>query len=153
VTLAACSDVGRKRSNNQDSFLILDLSSQATHPADAEVVIEPDRPGVLLALANGMGGHRSGQIASQLYTDVLRQEFTRSLAASDVQVDWQKMLADAVESANRYVAQAARDNPENHRMGTTPTAVLIAQHDVTVAQVGESRAYLFRAGSTDPTHS
>jgi protein phosphatase len=134
--LAACSDVGRKRPNNEDSFLILDLSSQARHPKDAEVVIEPDRPGVLPALADGMGGHRSGQIASQLCTDALRQEFTRSLVASDVQVDWQKMLADAEESANQYVAQAARDNPENHRVGTTLTAVLIAQLEVTVAKVG-----------------
>ena len=148
LTVAACSDVGRKRTTNEDSFLIFDLGCRATYPPDVEIVTEIDAPGVLLAVADGMGGHRSGEIASQLCIDAMSREFDRmmDLSAANAQVDWEKALVDAVESAHQSVAQAARENPENYGMGTTLTAVLLSKQEVTVAQVGDSRAYLFRQG-------
>ena len=148
LSVAACSDVGRKRATNEDSFLIFDLGPRTTHTRDIEVDTEVDAPGVLLAVADGMGGHRSGEIASQLCIDAMIHEFARSLdlLASDAEVDWRKTLVDAVEWANHRVAQAAPDNPENYGMGTTLTAALLLEQGVTIAQVGDSRAYLFRHG-------
>jgi serine/threonine protein phosphatase PrpC len=148
ASVVACSDLGRKRPDNEDSFLIFDLATHAVHPEDIEIALELASPGLLVGVADGMGGHQSGQVASQLCIEALTAEFFRGLhlAEVDPHIDWQKMLVEAVEVANQYVSQAARENPAHHGMGTTLTAGLLTERDATIVQVGDSRAYLYRQG-------
>lgn len=148
AVVVACSDTGRKRPDNEDSFLIFDLAARAMHPEEAEIALQLGAPGLLLAVADGMGGHQSGQVASQLCIEVLTSEFLRGLLLSETEarLDWTKILIEAAQAANQQVSQAARENPEHYGMGTTLTAGLLTERDATILQVGDSRAYLYREG-------
>jgi PPM family protein phosphatase len=112
-------DVGRVRTNNQDQFLA--------------------RPEALLwAVADGMGGHSGGEIASQIACDTLGQ------ALVDHTVDG---LVDAVEQANTAVFRAGADDPELTGMGTTVVALAVVTHEdesvLAIANVGDSRCYRY----------
>ncbi len=148
ASVVACTDIGRKRQNNEDSFLIFDLGGRVMHPEQVEVDCQLEPPGLLVAVADGMGGHQSGQVASQICIETVTAEFLHSLTepAADAEMNWTHVLTGAVERANQQVLLVARDNPEHHGMGTTLTAALITADQVHVAQVGDSRAYLLRHG-------
>ena len=148
AAVVASTDIGRKRQDNEDSFLIFDLGARTLHPEQVQVDCQLDPPGLLLAVADGMGGHQSGQVASQICIETLTAEFLRclSLSETDQEVEWEQELTNAVETANQQVSTLARDNPEHQGMGTTLTAALITVTKVVVAHVGDSRAYLLRDG-------
>jgi len=117
-------DVGRIRTNNEDELL----------------VAEP-----LFAVADGMGGHAAGEVASQVAIEALRAAFDRDHSADG--------LADAVRVANRAVWDRAQEKPEYRGMGTTLTAIaLVGDGDdetLAVVNVGDSRTYLLRDGELD----
>jgi serine/threonine protein phosphatase PrpC len=119
---AGVTDIGNVRPTNQDQFL-------------AE--------GALIAVADGMGGHTGGEIASRLAIDALKEAF-----AADPSADG---LVDAVQAANRVVWEHADAHPELHGMGTTIAAAAriadAGRQRLAVVNVGDSRVYLLRAGS------
>lgn len=118
----ACTDVGRKRRDNQDSFLIAhDLK--------------------LLAVADGMGGHRGGEVASALAVDTLERE----LRAPDSSAR-RDALAAALSRANARIHETGRGDPNLFGMGTTASALWVRGARATIAHVGDSRVYLLRAG-------
>ncbi|HEY2665764.1 MAG TPA: Stp1/IreP family PP2C-type Ser/Thr phosphatase, partial [Actinomycetota bacterium] len=112
---AAATDVGLVRSNNEDAFL--------TAPP-------------LFAVADGMGGHRAGEVASAGAIRTLQKE-----AGHDTD-----SLVAAVQSANRVVHAEAAANPDLSGMGTTITAMMTTQDSAQIVHVGDSRAYLLREG-------
>ena len=95
----------------------------------------------LYAVADGVGGHQAGEIASQTSVEVLKRSFTEHTTSG---------LLIAVEKANRAVWQLAQEADEQRGMGTTITAVALVVDDgeeqLAVANVGDSRAYLFQEG-------
>lgn len=115
---AALSDVGRIRSHNEDAYLA-------------------DPP--LFVVADGLGGHEAGEVASQLAVETLRDHAPRRPDSN--------ALARAVRAANREVIRAAREGIGRSGMGTTITAALVEGTHAVVAQVGDSRAYLMRGGT------
>jgi len=115
VHVGAATDVGRARERNEDSLL-------AAPP--------------LYAVADGMGGHRGGNVASQLALTVLARLGDGS---------WDR-LADQVREANRAILERSRGDRSLSGMGTTITAAFMEGDDVHLAHVGDSRAYLFRDG-------
>ncbi|HEY3283828.1 MAG TPA: PP2C family serine/threonine-protein phosphatase [Armatimonadota bacterium] len=131
VTFGAKTDLGRARENNEDRF-------------DFQ---EPERPGVLAsrgclyAVADGMGGHEAGQIASEV---ALKTFFRAYYADASSSVDG--ALRAAVRSAHSLVTDTARLVPGRQGMGTTLTAAAVIGDRLWVAQVGDSRAYLLRDG-------
>jgi protein phosphatase len=112
---AAATDVGLVRSNNEDAFL--------TAPP-------------LFAVADGMGGHRAGEVASAGAIRTLQKE-----AGHDTD-----SLVAAVQSANRVVHAEAAANPDLSGMGTTITAMMTTHDSAQIVHVGDSRAYLLREG-------
>jgi protein phosphatase len=145
VSVAACTDVGRKRHNNEDGFLILDLHSQTAHEQPVEATIALGLPGLLLAVADGMGGHRSGEIASQLCLRTLSRVLLSALRTGDARsVQASAALVQAVKTASQVISQEAAQNPVHEGMGTTLTAALLRGMHLDVAQVGDSRAYVVR---------
>jgi len=133
-------DVGIVRTNNEDTFLIADLSrgeesDRAWHEAPVS------EKGVLLAVSDGMGGAAAGEIASAMAVGSLRQWLGEEHAGVGTQV----LIKEAVEEANRNVFSAAQDD-ERRGMGATLTAVLIRGPIAHIAEVGDSRAYLIRGG-------
>lgn len=117
----AASDVGRVRTVNQDCFVVDDG---------------------LWAVADGMGGHAAGDVAARVAVETLQGSYERG-AGGDA-------LVDAIRRANQAVWQRARADSALRGMGTTLTAVAAAESDgaerLVVANVGDSRAYLFESG-------
>lgn len=141
LTAFACSDVGRVRKNNEDAFLVSDLGTGAKMDIPALSVDVRDR-GVLLVVSDGMGGYAAGEVASALVVESL----CKSLSDPDADhSSLQRLIDGAVRRANADVHAAAAAT-ERRGMGATLTAVLIHDHDAYIAEVGDSRGYLLRAG-------
>lgn len=134
VAFGAKTDLGRVRENNEDKFDFLE-------PDDPTVLAAKGR---VYAVADGMGGHSAGQIASELALNI----FTRSYYA-DPNPNVESSLQRAVREANAYVVDVARTVPGRSGMGATLTAVILRDDDLFIAQVGDSRCYLLRNGSLD----
>ena len=100
-----------------------------------------DRNTVLCAVCDGMGGAKSGNIASSLAVDVFVQEIRRTWTSSMTQEKINLMLRSAVKLANFTVYDQAQQFEEFDGMGTTLVAVLVHNRHVTVIHVGDSRAY------------
>lgn len=113
--VGATTDIGQVREGNEDAILISDP---------------------LFAVADGMGGHRGGEVASNLALQTVEQMFAER----------QGTLTEQVERANRAVFERSQSDRDVSGMGTTLTAALIEGGAIRLAHVGDSRAYLFRGG-------
>ena len=115
---AAATDVGNIRDNNQDDLLIVD--------------------DFLFVVADGMGGHVAGEVASREAVEAIRDAFSSGPGTTDD-------LREAVRLANGAVWKRGADEPSYRGMGTTVTAVAVVEGDrLAVANVGDSRTYLLR---------
>jgi len=146
--VAHVTDVGRRRRTNQDNHLVLPLEGGGV-PQEAE----PGLVGIvngrlLVAVADGMGGHFGGEVASRLCVENLAKEIVNQLAvAGNGQPDFPAALQNAVEAAHQALFAHAQSYAESLTMGTTLTAALLHGARAELAQVGDSRAYLFRDGN------
>jgi serine/threonine protein phosphatase PrpC len=145
VSVAACTDIGRKRQNNEDRLLVLDLNSETTYDQPVEATVTLGSRGLLLAVADGMGGHRSGEVASQLCIKTLPRVLLSALQSTNSgPTQASTALVQAVETASQVISEEAAQNPAHEGMGTTLTAALLRDMHLDVAQVGDSRAYVVR---------
>ena len=110
-----------------------DIGCLRDHNEDSLVVAPP-----LFAVADGMGGHAAGEVASEIAVRVLSE-----LAPEHPDGE---ALGRAIEEANRAVIQAAREGRGRQGMGTTMTAAMLEGERLVIAQVGDSRAYLLHQG-------
>jgi len=136
---AAASHPGLRRSANEDSFRT-----------------RPDLG--LFVVADGMGGHVAGEVASQIAVEAV-EAFVEETAAADRHRTWPvaydpalsldaNRLRAGFQLANRRIAQQARQEAGLRGMATTASAILVTTRgDATVAHVGDSRVYLYRAGT------
>ncbi len=118
-------DPGCVRTQNQDAFQIEQL----------------DRNTLLCVICDGMGGAKSGNVASSLAIEVFVQEIKRTWFSSMDRVACDQMLRSAVKLANFTVFDQSQQFEEFLGMGTTLVAVMLRGRDVTVINVGDSRAY------------
>lgn len=140
LRVAARTDVGRRRHNNEDAFVAADLAVGRLHGGarfGGAFVLGP--PGALLAVSDGMGGAQAGEVASTLVVEAL----PRFLASHDSGTS-KADLTTAVQEANREVWDEA--GKRGIEMGATLTAIYVKGSAAYVAEVGDSRAYLLRAG-------
>ena len=146
--VAHVTDVGRRRHNNQDNHLILPLGGDnAPHYAELGLV-EIEKGGLLVAVADGMGGHFGGEEASRLCVERLAKEIMTQLQVSENGPPYlPAALQKTVEVTHQAVFAHAQGYVEKLTMGTTLTAVLLQGAHADIAQVGDSRAYLFRDGN------
>ena len=114
---------------------------------DAYQVVQLDKNTLLCVVCDGMGGAKSGNVASSLALDVFVEEIRNTWTAGMNQEKTDQMLEAAVKLANFTVFDQAMQFEEFNGMGTTLVAMLIQEQQVTVINVGDSRAYLVsRAG-------
>lgn len=141
-------DVGKTRDHNEDNYLVADLTRKdATLPA-GEREYELGERGLLLVVADGMGGAAAGELASEMATSTIYNQLVTGWLA-EPEVTGQRFayrLKEAVEAANLEIHSYAKSHPENRGMGTTTTCVGILGEHLYVTQVGDSRAYLVRGG-------
>ena len=139
------SDLGLHRTNNEDGFVIRDLTTETTFEP-AVVVEQPvGARGVLFAVCDGMGGQNAGEVASSLALETLETEMQQ---ISDG-CPRPELFKRAVEAVNRRVWTEASLHPKLSGMGTTLTAALICGERVLIAHVGDSRAYFARDGRVE----
>ena len=120
LAIGAKTDVGRVREGNEDSYFI-------------------DSP--MFAVADGMGGHLAGDVASATAVEVIRAGSDSSGSATP------EVLAEMVRDANRAIWEKAGSDANLRGMGTTCTLVFVDDGTAQIAHVGDSRAYLFRDDS------
>jgi len=115
-------DVGKKRSTNEDSVCAVSFDSEH-----------------LLVVADGMGGHAAGDVASDTATTELSAAVEAALANNES--DYKTILDEAITSANVEIHELADSAPERSGMGTTVVAALVGNDMAVIANVGDSRAY------------
>jgi PPM family protein phosphatase len=137
ISYQAVTDVGRKRKGNEDSLFV-----------------NPEQK--LYVVADGMGGHAAGEVASRVAVESIN-EFV-CLTSGDEDITWPfgldqsisfdgNRLKSAIQYANRKVLEATRERKEYTGMATTVVAVLVDGEHANLAHVGDSRIYLVRGGA------
>ena len=130
VRVVVQSDLGNIRLNNEDMGMFYRI-------ADENILKEK---GYLLIVADGMGGHKAGEVASRMATEIISQEYFKKNANGSIE----KNLFKAFELANKQIYDMSSSNAAYHGMGTTCTAIVVADQTVYYAHVGDSRAYFFK---------
>lgn len=135
IAVAGKTDVGIKRSNNQDD-LFYAMPKMSPVPGHA-----------IIAVADGMGGHAGGEIASELALTSLKKYLKANLKKNQNKTQQlRNILAESVSQANAAVHEKGKNTPKLNGMGTTLTAALIDDKHLTIANVGDSRGYLISDG-------
>ena len=138
------SDIGSVRDDNEDSFAIGDLDAGALWDGERDVVTAGPR-GAVMVVCDGMGGAQGGEVASDLAARTVWEEMKGAQATVEVPV-FARLLRRAVRAANRRVWDTGQREASLRGMGTTLSAVGFAGHAAVIAQVGDSRVYVHRAG-------
>jgi protein phosphatase len=139
VLAIGVTDVGRKRTHNEDSFAIVDNEH-------------------LYLVADGMGGHSSGEVASRMAIETMSEFFQATSA--DPEATWpykmdktrgyeENRLVTGIKLANRRIFEAAQRETRLHGMGTTMVALLAVGDACLIGHVGDSRVYRFRANALE----
>lgn len=137
IVSGGVTDVGRVRTNNEDCFRVV-------------------APMHLFVLSDGMGGEAHGEVASALAVETVVKHCIEALDNPAVtlygkqEAGWSektKRLSSAAHLANKKIFTSAQEHPEQHGMGATLTAAWIEGPRLSIAHVGDSRAYLLRSGS------
>lgn len=144
LAVFALTDVGLVREMNEDAFLVADLPRGALAPSPEVTRFEVSEHGALLALSDGMGGHKGGAEASRLTLEALLTAMADPSAPGEASA----RLRSAVEAANLAVWNAGEGDGAQ-RMGATLTAVLVQGSQAFLAEIGDSRAYLLRGGEIE----
>jgi serine/threonine protein phosphatase PrpC len=139
IEVAGQTDVGRKRAHNEDSFAIF-----AEHG--------------LYIVADGMGGHASGEIASKMAVETIREFFEET--KDDPEKTWpykmdrskgyeENRLITGVKLSNLRIFEAAQNNKRQRGMGTTMVAIFAVEDGMYISNVGDSRVYRVRNGELE----
>jgi serine/threonine protein phosphatase PrpC len=139
VLVAGETNVGMKRTHNEDAFDLIDDER-------------------LYLVADGMGGHASGEVASKMAIETLREFF--SATSQDPEATWpykmdkargyeENRLITGIKLANLRIHEAAQREPRLRGMGTTIVSILVIDEGVLIAHVGDSRVYRVRGGKLE----
>lgn len=146
IDVFGMSDVGRIRKNNEDNFVVFNLTTGEFDltPSLRHHTLGPQ--GTLFLVADGMGGEACGEVASQICTMTVPKRLFDNLKTMErvSETNFVLLLREAIEFANQVIYQKAQSNPSYRGMGTTTTAATLFGAHLFVGQVGDSRAYLIR---------
>jgi serine/threonine protein phosphatase PrpC len=137
IAVSALSHVGLVREHNEDSLVVGPWTLCATETENAQTLLFTLGTPLVVAVADGLGGHPGGEVASSLVV--------RSLATAGPTLDSEQTLREVLGLCNRTVYAAARHSPELTTMGTTVAGIVLTPEAVLVFNVGDSRVYLSTA--------
>jgi protein phosphatase len=133
ITISSATDVGG-RTENEDAIAVREL--EPVDLGDGQ-----DVTGLLLVVADGMGGHQRGEVASQIAVETIQEVF-----ATDPAGDIVPLLKQAFRRANELIHANWQGQAQSQMMGTTLVVAATRGKYATIASIGDSRAYLIRAG-------
>lgn len=155
LSVYARTDVGRVRSGNEDSFLVLNLSTADTwtpetpgdEPSENLTAFGQGYYGSVLAVTDGMGGALAGEVASRLAVESVRDRLLElQVSPAYSKFPFHERLRLAIELANIYIHHESLSHAEYSGMGATFTAAGLSGTTAYFGQIGDSRAYLMRNG-------
>jgi protein phosphatase len=127
--IAGLTDVGLKRGHNEDNLLLVEAGMTDSTPYGLYVV------------ADGLGGHQGGEIASKLSVDTI-QEMCSQNPPNPAEAPYEEWLKAVALAANQSVLDHQEDQTQAKKMGSTVVMALVTQNQAHIANVGDSRAYL-----------
>ena len=138
---SALTDTGMVRENNEDSLLVLNSE---------EVGVKSAESSGIYMVADGMGGHQAGEVASDMAIQIISETLSDSLNQGGGRLSPNLLIGQAVDKANTEIYKKARSKPQLFNMGTTVTLGLRLDNRLYIGHVGDSRAYLVRNGRIRP---
>jgi protein phosphatase len=132
---ACITDIGMVRKNNEDSCFLLEITKSSDLGVDAYAVY---------LIADGMGGEKAGEVASNKAIAAISSFMLESLKAAPTPELCSDLVKQAIEKANSELYQMAKSSPQFSNMGTTVTMGLRVNNELYLGHVGDSRTYLIR---------
>lgn len=128
IHVGAGTDVGRVRTGNEDNFF-----------AEAD-----DRRGVFV-VADGMGGHAAGEVASEMAVTIVSRHLLGLSSVRDAGAS--PLVSKSLQEANRAIFDRMLAEADKQGMGTTASVMVLSDHGYLIGQIGDSRVYLYRDGA------
>ena len=140
------SDLGRVRKNNEDNYVICNLTTGEVGRTPPLCSYTLGERGSLFMVADGMGGEASGEVASQICVLTVPKRLYENLESLGQvsEANFVLLLRESIEYANQIIHEKAQSSPLYRGMGTTATVAALFGPYLFVGQVGDSRAYLIR---------
>lgn len=144
---AYCDAAGKQSGKNEDNYLVddsLSANSLGNFITDKETILSDK--GALFVVADGMGGVKAGEVASELVIETVKEHFTTQSLTEDIMATEsarRKYLKDTIIAADQRVKAAGKDNPACEGMGSTIVIAWLFKDCLSVAWVGDSRAYRY----------
>ncbi|MFI1962862.1 PP2C family protein-serine/threonine phosphatase [Streptomyces pathocidini] len=133
IVVSALSHTGLQRDRNEDSLVVGPWTLCSTVTESPQTLLFPLGTPLVVAVADGLGGHPAGEVASAMVV--------RRLSRIGPDLDSEEAVRDALEGCNRAVYAAADDDPDLIMMGTTVAGVVVTEASVLTFNVGDSRVY------------
>src|SRR5581483_1916823 len=148
LVVCGATDRGLRRERNEDAYVIADLRSGEISSPCVRTDVSISEDGLLLMVCDGMGGRAAGEVAARVAADSIKRKLVAE--GADVAHHPTQSLEAAVAGANQAVRAEVAAHPEQRGMGTTCAAAIVLPGSLVVANVGDSRAYLFRDCRLEP---
>lgn len=142
ISVFAQTDVGKVRKGNEDSFFVVDTTSEKSASLSEVRQYNLNEGNKFFMVADGMGGPAAGEVASLLAVNTVLKEMTSKAASAES--EFVQILDDSLQKANTAILEKASGNSEMRGMGTTATLAGISNNKLFIGQVGDSRAYIVR---------
>ena len=156
IDVSALSHAGHRRKNNEDQFFVTKMSraleTMLTSLPPGDVPERAEEVNYMLILADGMGGHAGGEVASRLAISALVSlaldipDWILKLDSEAASAELERRARDIVRKVGSVIHKKGREDSALEGMGSTLTAARSLGRDLLIVHVGDSRAYLFRAG-------
>ena len=126
-----------------ETFYLTDTGMVRDHNEDSVIILENDDGAHLLAVADGMGGHRAGEVASSIAISSLSKRFSESFfkMGKAEAVEW---IKDATNEINSKIFKHAEENPESKGMGTTLVLAIVTEDYILFGNIGDSSGFVMK---------
>lgn len=135
------------RSGNEDNFYVnYDLSSNSSASSEPDEVLSLGKRGLLMVVADGMGGMNAGEVASQIAVDTVKDAFQKEKLNDSVvatPVSRQKYMERVIKQADKNIKETARKDKSKEGMGSTVIIAWLFNDELVVSWCGDSRVYIF----------
>lgn len=126
-------------------YFLTDLGKVREHNEDSLTIAKNQNDEILMAVADGMGGHKAGEIASGIAIDHLKERF-ENLSSTGSKNDAVNWIKDNIKEINMKIFKYTSENPESKGMGTTLVIAIVTEEYIIVGNIGDSSGYVMKDG-------
>ena len=126
-----------------ETFYLTDTGIVRDHNEDSVIIVENNHGATLLAVADGMGGHRAGEVASSIAISYLSKRFVESFFKMNKAeaVEW---IKTSVNEINSHIFKHTEENPESKGMGTTLVLAIVTDDYILFGNIGDSSGFVIK---------